>query len=142
MTAAAVDSYGNLMNKGDSLVSGDGGKSTTSKTPGFLSAYTGKGAGKGTKTAGAATKEAKNIATKLEKASEQGKKDAANDDSVDLIALKAQLEAQGVTVDQKMLDIMASLGTDKKGASSPAVKKSNAMAQMESALHHDEKEED
>lgn len=141
MTAAAVDSYGNLMNKGDSLVSGDGGKSTTSKTPGFLSAYTGKGTGKGTKTAGAATKEAKNIATKLEKASEQGKKDAANDDSVDLIALKAQLEAQGVTVDQKMLDIMASLGTDKKGASSPAVKKSNAMAQMESALHHDEKED-
>jgi hypothetical protein len=149
MTGAAVDSYGELASKGDSLAAGDG---KGASAPGFLSQYVGSGGGgSGSKAkaeakkggAGATSKGAKKIANKLQKAADKGKADAAKDagDDVDLVALKAQLEAQGVTVDQKMLDIMASLGTN-KGPRSPDVKKSDAMAAMESALHHDEGEED
>ena len=152
MAGDAVDSYAKLMTQGDSLAAGDG--KGTSKNPGFLSQYVDSGsaskAGKASKAtkkggAGAATKGAKGIATKLQKAADKGKADAAaddDDDEVDLEALKAQLESQGVKVDQKMLDIMASLGTNKKAPASPEVKKSDAMAAMESALHHDEGEED
>ena len=52
---------------------------------------------------------------------------------------EAQLEEQGVTVDRKMLEIMASLNQEE--AVSPLAKKSGAMADMERVLHRDEDED-
>jgi hypothetical protein len=174
MTNKAVDSYSGLMSKGDSLVAGEGGKITASKTPGFLSEYAEKdgttaaaaaaGNGNGNskkekppkggkkKAAGAAapsSTQAKNIADKLQKqadAEEKNKNSGSSDGSekdLNLAALKQQLESQGVKVDDKMMELMASLQEETKDKQvSPAPKKSDAMAEMEAALHKDAGDED